>query len=177
MKKGEIVRAAFAKNNIGELTSPMTPNESEVGLNLLDGMMLTMDAQGVRLRYSSSSPNKADPNDESMILEWALESVIVLLAKRIASNYAKSITPELKNEIRFATQTLANAKVGDTTATLPYSGNMPIGRGNWSDWYPVNTYYRKPHNVTAENAVNTLVGNQTNLPNPNNDDFEDAHND
>jgi hypothetical protein len=147
--KGDIVRQAYINLRISGLTSSATPEDTELGLQTLESMMLSWTNKGLNLGYAKSSDlTDPDPQDDSGLSDATYEAAYVNLACKLAPAFGK-----LPNELnRYARELYT----GLFSVELPQSQNnpyMPLGGGDRFDAYSP-TYQAQEDPITVENDGN-----------------------
>lgn len=130
--KLDIIRQAYAECGRADYEFDLNPEDLETGLRLLDAMMATWAALGIRIGYSGGDgTGEIDASTEVPL--WACEALYLKLAERLAPSFGKTLSP----------QTLANAKAAFDAVRVRTTKPMPRvlrgygGAGNGARAMPV----------------------------------------
>lgn len=128
-KKRLLVNKAFGDLALAGYVFDMTPEEVQDAILRMDAMAGTWEASGVRVGYNTTvDPEKADPDQESGLPDWANEAFFKGLALRLAAGFGKAVPPSLA----VAAKTAYDAMLGLIASNVPemqFKGNLPIGAG------------------------------------------------
>lgn len=115
----------------------VSPEEQISTLAKLDLRMATLAAEGVELNYNfPSSLGGGDPSDAAGVPDFAIETIAILVAERVAPGFGKSMSVESR---KAKAEGLAFLRA--QTATIPsmaYPRTTARGIGNkpWATWRP-----------------------------------------
>lgn len=125
--KGDLVKQCYVSMRISGLTVDPTPEDMEMGLAVLERMVLSLENKGIFLSYNRSDnyPNP-DPSEESGISDKNSQAIILLLFKNLCSAFGKVFPQDLKGEAYTAYQGLFNNEP-PVKAQNPY---QPAGQGS-----------------------------------------------
>lgn len=134
--KGQIVGQAFEELALAGHEFDLTPEELQGTLRVLDTMMATWEAKGVRVGYlMPSSPDGSDMADPSGLPDSAVEAAYLSLAIRRAATFGKVLSSDTRRAARDAYDTLLWAAAQPIEQQLP--NTLPRGAGN-KPWRTVN---------------------------------------
>lgn len=136
------VKQGFAKIGLASYIYDLQPEQLEVGLELLDSMMATWDSQGIRVGWSiPNAEDQSSLDDEVDVPYYARESIFLELGKRLAPNFGKTISQEMKDNADTAMNALMREMAQPTP--MQYPGTLPSGAGN-KPWRTVNNPFLGP---------------------------------
>ena len=150
--KGDIVRQAYAHLRISGLTSKATPEDTQLGLQTLEAMLLAWTNKGLNLSWKKSEDFvDPDPQKDSGISDANYEAIYVNLAVKLAPAFGKAPTQ---------LNTYANELyAGLFDVVLPTQQNneyMPLGSGNRRGYYtPI--YQESSEPIDVENDGNITI--------------------
>lgn len=151
--KADIVRQAFAHLRISGLTSKATPEDTQLGLQTLEAMLLAWTNKGLNLSWNKSPGfTDPDPQEDSGISDANYEAVYVNLAVKLLPAFGKEAPTQLNSFSR-------ELYSGLFDTTLPVQQNnayMPLGSGNRRGAYtPV--YQQPSETIDIENDGNITI--------------------
>jgi hypothetical protein len=139
--KQELVLAAFSR--IGYGTSfDISPEAIEDATRKMDMMVATWSGSGINIGYNiSSTPKTTNSTDNSGVPDAYNETLYLNLAKRIAGEYGKRLSPEDLSLAHESYLSLLNKAVSANTIPMQYPKGMPRGAGNkeWRNKQPFVT--------------------------------------
>jgi len=150
--KLDIINSAISKISISGITAPATPNDYDLALARLEGLMYELeDANNICCQYNfTEDPDTADPHGMSFAL---FEPIANILALRTLSDY--EIPP---SQSLFASARAGMSSLSAFTFRLretQYPRRQPRGAGNTLRYNRWQRFYRKPAQV--ENACSTIT--------------------
>lgn len=152
--KGDIVNQAFVNLRISGLTTDASPEDTSLGLQTLEAMMLSWTNKGLNLSWNKSEYyTNPDPQEESGISDTTYEAAYINLACKLAPVFGKA-SGELKS---YAQELYSNlfSKELPTQNSNPY---LPVGQG-----FQIDVYDRefqkpdKPINVENDGQLDDLT--------------------
>ena len=148
---GDLIRRALHAILVEAADSQLEPDEYQDGLDALNGYLLGLEANGVRLGYQ----RLCHLTDYVNIPDGALRGLVANLAIDLAPQFGGRVTAALLKQAADGEKTLYRMGVKIGTSLLP--GTLPRGSGNYC--WP-NTFY-----TPSPYGVMTIAGNQlaTNL--------------
>ena len=128
--KRELVTNAFEEVGLASYAFDLQPEQLQAGLRRLDNMMAVWNSRGLRLGYPlADSPSGSDLDQDSNVMDEAIEAIVGNLAVRIAPMLGKTPSPDTKASARSAYMALLSRR-----ATVPEMLNnaeaIPAGAGN-----------------------------------------------
>lgn len=128
-KKRQFIIAAFESVGMAAYIYDLEPGQLESAMRTLDAMMAAWNAEGIRVSYPiPSSPENSDLDQETTVPDSANEAIIMNLGIRLASQFGKTISPDLKMVAKKAKLTLLSMSVKPIPKQLP--STLPLGAGN-----------------------------------------------
>jgi hypothetical protein len=95
--KRQLIDEAFSELSLQGYEFDITPEEQQTALRRLDTMLATWDGLGIRVGYLlPSSPDDSDPDSDSGLPDYAVETVYLHLAMRIAAGFGKQLSADTK---------------------------------------------------------------------------------
>lgn len=141
--KLQFVTQAFEAVGLASYVYDLQPEQLQSAVRQLDSMMMGWYNKGIQLAYPiTSSPEDSDLDTETNVPDRANEAIITNLALRIAPNYGKQVSPELKQNAYNAYQGLLCISTKPEEMQLPQT--MPRGAGN-KPWRYEDNYYDRPY--------------------------------
>lgn len=126
--KAQIVADAFAEIALAGHVWDIEPDEQQQGLRRLEMMLGNWEGRGITLGYSfSGTPGAIDADVDSGLPDAAVETVVINLARRIASGYGKQLTQQQQQDARDSFAVLLRQAAFPPQVQLP--GSMPRGTG------------------------------------------------
>ena len=127
--KRQIVEQAFEAIGMASYTYDLQPEQLQSACRQLDAMMAVWNNKNVLLSYPiPSTPENTDLDTESNLPDRANEAVYTNLAIRIAPNYGKQVSPELKQFAFYAYQGLLSKSAMPREMQFP--STLPRGAGH-----------------------------------------------
>ncbi len=130
----DIIRTALRKANILAITAQPSAEQAAECLLDLNTMMNNWEQSGIRLQYF----NQTSTADDFPCAEYTHQGVIGMLAVSIASNFGRSVTPELSNgagtgyaDVGYAT--IVRKAMNDQLPRADLS-HLPQGLGRRRGW-------------------------------------------
>jgi hypothetical protein len=135
--KRQIVDMAYASIGLATHTFDLQPEQLENARRVLDAMMATWNAKGIRVGWPlPSDPNSGDMDEETYLPDSALEAAYMNLGVRIAPFHGKTVPPDYKASARIAYDAMLISIVKPVSREMP--GGYPLGSGhktfNGSAW-------------------------------------------
>lgn len=135
--KRDLVEMAFEECGLPGYSFTAQPNEIASALRRLDALMRELEVQGVRIGYNfPSAVGASDPDDPSLIPDYAINGVAGQLALRFAPGLGKTLSPEQKRAASLGMIAMQAASKVVPQVRLPRT--TPKGSGNqpYATWYP-----------------------------------------
>lgn len=127
--KLQIVSEAFSELALQGYAFDITPDEQQTALRRLDTMLATWAAKGARLGYAfPTDPTDSDLDAASGLPDYAVETVYLNLAIRLAAGLGKQLSPDTRRIARDGYDVLLWAAAQPIPQQLPHT--MPRGAGN-----------------------------------------------
>lgn len=123
--KRQFVTTAFSEIGLAEYNFDLQPEQLESGLRKLDAMMAQWQANGIKLGYAVSVD--LDLDEDSRVSDFANEAIYLNLALRLAGEFGKAVSMELKQNAKDAKDALLRSLVIVPKMRLPT--NLPSGAG------------------------------------------------
>lgn len=136
--KQELVLAAFSRIGYGS-SFDIAPEAIEDATRKMDMMVATWSGAGIKVGYNISSvPKTTNSTDNSGVPDAYNETIYINLAKRIAGEYGKRLTPDDLVLAHSSYLSLLNKTVSANTIQLQYPDTLPRGAGNksWRNQQP-----------------------------------------
>jgi len=126
--KGDIVRKALRKIGVASSATltQVEPESMADALEDLEDMMAQWDAEGIKIGYAFSV-DPPQPDDDSMLPDWAWNGAALCLANQIAIDYQRPVTPDMKTDAYEAKMAIRKAIV--FVPSLARRNDMPRGQG------------------------------------------------
>lgn len=121
---GDIIKDALTELTIQAQEQSVPAVDLNTGIRYLNRMMSALDADGIKLGYTIVSA----PNDNLTIPAGAYESLVYMLAMRLAPGFDIQVSPDLRYLARDGEKRLA--KIGVTMLKQNFPSTLPIGSGN-----------------------------------------------
>jgi hypothetical protein len=149
--KGDTVRAALAKIGVTGYGYEIAPDELRDGLILLENLMASWDADGIKTGYKfADTPETAQAESDTGLPDIAYKAVDSNLALDLADLYGKQVSQLLLNAASAGYSQMLSA-----TTYIPemaYGRRMPRGSGNTFRWTRWSRFYRNENSLDADNA-------------------------
>lgn len=149
--KGDTVRAALAKIGITGYGYEIAPDELRDGLILLENLMASWDADGIKIRYNfANSPEEAQAESPTGMPDITNRAVDSNLACELADLYGKQVS-----QLVAGAAAAGYSQMLAATAYVPefaYPTRMPRGSGNTLRNTRWSRYYRNQESLDADNA-------------------------
>ena len=131
--KREFVEQAYASVGYAAYTFDLSPEQIQNAVRLMDAMMATWNAVGIRVGYPIPAvPNEAvDLDAPTGVPDRANEAIYLNLGIRIAPGIGKTISPEHKQSAKAAYDALLFVAAFPKEMQLP--AGTPLGAGHRSD--------------------------------------------
>lgn len=127
--KRQFVSKAFAKIGLAAYVFDLEPDQMQGAVEYLDGMMASWNAKGIRLGYPlTGDPAVASLDTASGVPDSANEAIYCNLAIRLAPDYGKTVSAELKQIARESYRALLTKSVVPQQVQLP--DDLPAGAGH-----------------------------------------------
>ena len=134
MLKGDLVQGAYEQLKIWGLTVSAVPEETQLALKRLNGMLLHWESKGIYLGWVVGDDS---PNDESGLPDWAQEAVFTNLALKLMPAYGKTPT---QLDVMQARESLLAISLSDFS-NMEYPDTMPVGAGNQRYGYSSRRFF------------------------------------
>lgn len=127
--KRQIVEMAYASVGLAAYTFDLQPEQLENARRVLDSMMATWNAKGIRLGWPlPSDPNSGDMDEETNLPDSALEATYMNLGIRLAPMHGKAVPPDYRASARMAYDAMLIDVVQSVSREMP--GGYPLGSGH-----------------------------------------------
>lgn len=148
--KGDIVRKALRKIGVASSATltQVEPESMADALEDLEDMMAQWDAEGIKIGYAFSV-DPPQPDDDSMLPDWAWNGAALCLANQIAIDYQRPVTQDMKTDAYEAKMAIRKAIV--FVPSLARRNDMPMGQGNKS-YMSRHRFYMEKHPLTDEDG-------------------------
>jgi hypothetical protein len=120
----QVIKAALQKILVQASESDLEPDEYSDAIFTLNNMMLSYDADGIKLGYTEVT----DLSDDITVPVGALRGVIYNLAQELSPEYNGQITAALADAAMNGLKIMR--KIGVSIPTSSYPSTLPIGSGN-----------------------------------------------
>jgi hypothetical protein len=135
--KRTVINMAFEEIGLAGYEFDATPEEQSSALRRLDAMMAEYAAQGIVIGYAQPYPiGGGDLDQASGLPDWALNIIVIKLARRIMPVIGKTMSAETRQAETQGWNLLTAKTAIIPERVLPRS--TPVGAGNkpWSTLYP-----------------------------------------
>ena len=120
--KRQLIEQAFEEAGLAAYVFDLSPEQLQSALRRLDSMMATWMEKGIILGYPiPGSPNDSVLSDASNIPDYAVETVYLNLAIRIAPAFGKATMPDTKASAKSALDALL------VRFAFPNEQQFPVG--------------------------------------------------
>lgn len=126
--KAQIIEQAYSVLGLGNYAFDTSAEERQNAVRMLDSMMATWDADGIRVSYHKGA-SEADLGADSGLPDWANEAVYMNLAIRLGQSLGKQIHPSTYANAKSSLGTIQRRTTYIPQRT-PNWHNMPAGAGN-----------------------------------------------
>lgn len=127
--KRQFVEQAFEEIGYASYVFDLQPEQLQVALRRLDGLLASWNGRGIRLGYPlPSSPQLSDLDEDSNVPDAANEAIYLNLAIRLAPTVGKTVSMETKRSAKLAYTQLLSRHT-QPRADRPLD-RMPLGAGN-----------------------------------------------
>ena len=105
--KKEIVKSAFEEIGLSSYVYDLQPEQLQSAVTRLDSLMASLNAKGVRLGYPLfSNPSSVNLNDDTELPDYAVGTIIAMLAIRIAPTVGKEVSIDTRSVAKQGMTTL-----------------------------------------------------------------------
>lgn len=153
--KQELVLAAFSRIGYGS-SFDISPEAIEDAALKMDMMVAAWSGDGIRIGYNiSSTPKTTNSTDNSGVPDAYNETLYINLAKRIAGEYGKVLSPEDLTLAHGGYLSLLNKAVSSNTIPMQFPEGTPRGAGNksWRNTQPFVTLPDDPLETGPEDNL------------------------
>ncbi|WP_097303825.1 packaged DNA stabilization gp4 family protein [Pseudomonas chlororaphis] len=127
--KRQYIEQAFSAIGMAGYVFDLEPQQLQTALARLDSMMATWNAKGIRIGYPApSSPQNSNIDEETSVPDSANEAIYCGLGIRIAPDFGKTVSGEVKFIAKTAYDTLL--ALASTPLEKQFPGTLPAGAGN-----------------------------------------------
>lgn len=141
----QVIKAALQKILVQAADAPFEADEAQDAIFTMNNFMLDLDASGVSLGYTEVS----NGGDEITIPPGALRGLIYNLARELAQEYNRPITPVALDIAAKGLETMR--KLGQRIGQMNYGGTLPRGSGNYDYTFRNSAFYRdREQEILAE---------------------------
>lgn len=128
--KRQLVTEAFGELALAGYAFDVTPEEVQSALRRLEAMWGAWAGKGISVGYRfAASPDTVDPDEDSGLPMYAVETTFLNLAGRIASSYGKQPPLGLQSRASDGFDNLVTAAAFPSAQTQLPQG-IPLGAGN-----------------------------------------------
>lgn len=139
--------SAFSSIGLASYVFDLQPGHLEDAMRTLDSMMAAWNAEGLRLSYPiPSSPESSDLDQETTVPDSANEAIIMNLGIRLAAQFGKTISPDLKTVAKQAKAILLSRST--QAIEKQYPETLPLGAGN-KQYLNDRVFYPPPEDKVA----------------------------
>lgn len=135
VKANEIVVDALEDLVVQQDEGPIEQSEGRAAMRVLNDMMLSWDAAGINLGYTTVS----SLGDEITVPLGAIRGIKAALAIELAPKYDVTPSPALVQKAKAGMQAILDLTVEVTNSEYP--STLPFGSGNYTDGYDTEHYY------------------------------------
>ena len=140
--KLQIVTDAFGEIALAGHVFDLEPEELQQGARRLEMMLANWETRGVTLRYAyDSNPSAIELDAVSGLPDYAIEPVVLNLAKRIAAAFGKALSQQQMQDARDSFNALLKAAAFPPQMQLP--SGMPRGAGA-KPWRTLRPFFNAP---------------------------------
>ena len=133
--KRQIIEMAYSAVGLAGFVYDLQPEQVESARRMLDAMMASWNARGLRVGWPiPSSPDIGDVDEETNLPDSALEAVYLNLGPLLANMHGKQVTPMYLGMARAAKDTMMISLVKPAERKMP--GGYPLGAGHKSVYGP-----------------------------------------
>ena len=122
--KQQVIEAAFEEIGLDPAQYELQPSQLQSALRRLDSMMATWGVNGVRVGYPAGGGFAQD----TFAPDWALESMYLNLAIRLAPMYGKAVGQETRQNADDTFRSITQQASG-LPPEVQMPGTMPAGAG------------------------------------------------
>ena len=127
--KRQFVSAAFGSVGMAAYVFDLEPGQIQNAVRTMDSMIAAWNAEGIRISYPlPSSPQDSDLDQETNVPDSANEAIVMNLGIRLASEFGKTISPDLKTVAKKAKSILLS--LSTKPIDKQYPSTLPVGAGN-----------------------------------------------
>lgn len=164
--KQQFIVQAFNQIGISSYEFDQSPSEYELALQVLDSMMASWNANGIRIAYPlPNSPSDSYLSQNSFVPDAANEAIYTNLAIRLAPSYGKAASQDLLSAAKSSYATLCGRF--NNIPIMQFPSTTPAGAGNKWWRYTYNPFLRRPISPPQsgpdgyiEANIETFQGNQ-----------------
>lgn len=150
--KGDIVNQAYVNLRISGLTSKATPEDTKMGLQTLEVMLLSWTNNGLNLGWIKSPYiTDPDPQEDSGISDASYEAIYINLAVKLAPAFGK-----MPNQLDSMARELYSALFDKELPVYENNEYMPLGSGNRCGAY-APAYQEGSETIDIENDGNLTI--------------------
>jgi len=140
--KAQLVADAFAEIALAGHVFDIEPEEQQQALRRLEMMLGTWEGRGITLGYAfSGDPGAIDADTDSGLPAAAVETVVINLAKRLASGFGKELKPQQLQDAKASYDALLRQAAFPAEMQTPAA--MPRGAGA-KPWRSSRPYVDRP---------------------------------
>ena len=152
LTKGDLINMAYARGRISGLTSQPTPEDINLGLEVLENMAAIFEGYNICTGYNFE--DEPDVNSLTNLERKHQGPYISNLAFWILTNFGKTPMPALEREQQrdYSFLSADTAKV----AQVPYPRRMARGSGNTLRYNRYQRFYRQQPDAPNECATHTM---------------------
>ena len=121
---GDIIKSALQEILVQASEAPLEPDEIQDALTYMNRFMTQIAAQGTNLGYTKVT----SPTDPITIPDGALNGLVFELAIRLAPQFGKQVSPDLRQNAKDGRDAMRRIAVFVRSSKFP--GTLPVGSGN-----------------------------------------------
>ena len=155
VKASEIVIDALEDLVVQQDEAPIEQSEARAAMRMLNDMMLSWDASGINLGYTTVS----SMGDEITVPLGAIRAMKANLAIELAPKYEVTPTPALIQRANAGMKAVLNLAV--QIGSSAYPSTLPMGSGNWDDGYGDDYYPDEESTILTETGGSIALEEDT----------------
>lgn len=143
--KNQFILGAFNEIGLSGYVYDLTPDQMQTALYMLDAMMASWNAKGIRIGYPLPSSQASSTLDQDTdVPDASNEAIYTNFAIRLAPSYGKTVSPDTKIAAKDSYQALLSRFMQIIPQQLP--STMPAGQGNKTWRFNGNPFIQPPVN-------------------------------
>lgn len=133
-----VIRDALQEILVQAAEQPITADEGQSAIRLLNRMMSAWEANGIDLSYTAVN----SLNDAITVVDGALDAIVLNLAIKLAPQYDRAISQGLYINAKRAYD--AMLKIAVVIPDTEFPATLPYGSGNETAGYNESKFYTGP---------------------------------